>query len=145
MKLPDPVRIFTLMKWVLDASNNMLCTFLNFREAATWKPETFLHEVNTYKIDSGGKRLSFWFTLKGNFLKISNCFIPSLLVHEMYQTGFPWLLKINTWEVFILILNTDLSMNEKDGNEIILKWVGQWILDWKQFQYFKHQIFFLTF
>lgn len=72
MKLPDPVRIFTLMKWVLDASNNMLCTFLNFKEAATWKPEAFLHEVNTYKIDSGGKRLSFWFTLKGNFLKISN-------------------------------------------------------------------------
>lgn len=58
MKLPDPVRIFTQMKWILDASNNMLCTFLNFKKAARWKPEAFLHEVNIYKIDSGGKHIS---------------------------------------------------------------------------------------
>lgn len=58
MKLPDPVRIFTQMKWILDASNNMHCTFLNFKKAARWKPEAFLHEVNIYKIDSGGKHIS---------------------------------------------------------------------------------------
>ena len=58
MKLPDPVRIFTQMKWILDASNNMLCTFLNFKKSARWKPEAFLHEVNIYKIDSGGKHIS---------------------------------------------------------------------------------------
>lgn len=72
MKLHDPVRLFALMKWILDTSNNMLCTFLSFKKATRWKPEAFLHEVNIYKIDSGGKRTSFWFTLKENFLKISN-------------------------------------------------------------------------
>ena len=98
MKLHDPVRIFTLMKQILETSNNVLCTFLNFKKAARWKPEAFLHEVNIYKIDSGGKHVSFWFTMKENFLKISNyvLFCPYQSMKCIKQVSFDFSRSLNT-------------------------------------------------
>lgn len=50
------------MKWNPSIlSNNMFCTFLNFKKATEWTPEAYLFEIgmkekhNVEGVDSGGK------------------------------------------------------------------------------------------